>query len=112
MPTTISLKRAIQSAIILLIFVAVLMVWPFKLICSWVQEGELQKDAFMTLYYEETVLEEVVPQQIGLTYIEFALGNEQFAADDKLKLAVYNENMDLLESREVLLKKFFKFRHL
>lgn len=106
MPVKISLKRAVQSAIIFIMFVAVLMVWPFKLIGSWEKEGELPKDSFQTLYYEETVWEELVPQQFGLTYLELFLGNEKPAAEDKLKLEVYNENMELLESREILLKKF------
>lgn len=105
MQKSISLKRAIQTAILLLMMLAIVLVWPAKLITGWQYEGELDEESYSVIEHNGFFLQQFVPQAEGLTYISLYLYNEEFVDGDILVFRLYDENLRKIENKDIHLDK-------
>lgn len=108
MQKSISLKRAVQSAIFFLMMLSVALIWPLKVVSGWQYEGEIDKESPSIVEQEGFLLQEFVPQREGLSYISFYIYNENIDKEDVLIFRVYEKNNEIykkIESREIHLDK-------
>ncbi len=103
--TTISLKRAMQSAVVLLTLLLLLAMWPF----SWVKHtqvfGDLDTETMDIAHSEGQLMQKFIPRTTGLTYLTVYLANEEVEADDYFMFTLYDENMKVLDWKEIFLGK-------
>lgn len=103
--TTISLKRAMQSAVLLLTLLFLLAMWPF----SWIKHtqifGNLDTGTMEIVYNEGQLMQKFIPRTTGLSYLTIYLGNEEVEADDYFMFRLYDESMKLLDEKEIFLGK-------
>lgn len=103
--TTISLKRAMQSAVVLLTLLLLLAMWPF----SWIKHtqtfGDLDKETMNIVHSEGQLMQKFIPRTTGLTYLTVYLANEEVEADDYFMFTLYDENMNNLDWKEIFLGK-------
>ncbi len=108
MQKSIPLKRAVQSAIFLLIMLSAALIWPWKIISGWQYEGELDKESRNVVEQEGFLLQEFVPQREGLSYISFYIYNEDIDKEDVLIFRIYEKNNEVykkIENRQIHLDK-------
>lgn len=103
--TTISLKRAMQSAVVLLVLLFLLAMWPF----SWIKHtqvfGNLDTETMDIVHSEGQLMQKFIPRTTGLTYLTVYLANEEVETDDYFMFTLYDENMKVLDWKEIFLGK-------
>ena len=103
--TTISLKRAMQSAVVLLALLILLAMWPF----SWIKHkqvfGNLDTATMDIVHSEGQLMQKFIPRTTGLTYLTVYLANEEAEADDYFMFTLYDESMKVLDWKEIFLGK-------
>lgn len=102
MRTSISLKRAIQSMIFLLMVISVALVWPLRLIRPMHYEGETDKDSTTIMLNESTIMQGFVPLAGELSGISFYIYNEELAEEEKearLVFRLFDANLQKLEEK-------------
>lgn len=105
MQGNITLKRAIQSAIVFLALLAILLVWPLNLISGWERVGELDEASLMIFQSEGALSQTFTVEQEDLTYISFYLYNEEPLEEGTLYFRLFDSTGAKLEEREVALSK-------
>lgn len=106
MKLKIPLKRAIQSAIFILMLISVVVVWPMKLFRPWQYTGEIDPNALSIIQNEGTILQEFTPDKPGLSNVSFYIYNEEELEDNDgfLVFRVFNEALQKLDEKEFKLK--------
>ncbi len=103
--TTISLKRAMQSAVVLLTLLLLLAMWPF----SWIKHtqtfGNLDAETMDYVPSEAKVVQQFIPRTTGLSYLTIYLANEEVNVDDHFLFVLYDQNMNVLDWKKVLIGK-------
>ena len=103
--TTISLKRAMQSAVVLLTLLLLLAMWPF----SWIKHtqtfGKLDAATMETVPSEAKVVQQFIPRTTGLRYLTVYLAKEEVKADDYIMFTLYDANMNILDWKEIFIGK-------
>ncbi|MBQ9134498.1 MAG: hypothetical protein IJX66_00225 [Lachnospiraceae bacterium] len=103
--TTISLKRAMQSAVVLLTLLLLLAMWPF----SWIKHtqvfGNLDTATMDIVHSEGQLMQTFIPRTTGLTHLTIYLANEEVEADDYFMFTLYDENMKVLDWKEIFVGK-------
>ncbi len=102
MRTSISLKRAIQSMIVLLMVISVALVWPLRLIRPMHYEGETDKDSVTVMLNEGTIMQGFVPLAGELSTISFYIYNEELMPEEKagtLYFRLFDANLQKLEEK-------------
>lgn len=102
MRTSISLKRAIQSMIFILMVISVALVWPLRLIRPMHYEGETDKNSTTVILNESTIMQGFVPLAGELSTISFYIYNEELAEEEKtgtLLFRLFDANLQKLEEK-------------
>ena len=105
MRTSISLKRAIQSMIFILMVISVALVWPLRLIRPMYYEGEINENAMTIMLNEGTIIQGFVPLAGELSSISFYIYNEELEAEEKngrLVFRLFDANMQKMEEKSCL----------
>ena len=99
MKNTISMKRAVQATICILVFLAVLSVWPMKLIRPWQYMGSVDKESKAITANEGAVLQQFIPVNDCLRSLSFYVYNEDTADIDgkTLYFRLFDANLNKLE---------------
>ena len=99
MKNTISMKRAVQATICILVFLAVFSVWPMKLIRPWQYMGSVDKESKAITANEGTVLQQFIPVNDCLRSLSFYVYNEDTADIDgkTLYFRLFDANLNKLE---------------
>lgn len=102
MKLRIPLKRAIQSAVFLLMLIAVVVVWPFKLFRPWQYSGEIDQKAATIIQNEGTLMQEFIPDKSGLSNVSLYIYNEEELEDEEglLVFRVFNEGLRKLDEKQ------------
>lgn len=108
MKLKIPLKRAIQSAIFILMLLSIVVVWPMKLFRPWQYTGEIDRNAMSIIQNEGTVLQEFIPDKPGLSNVSFYIYNEEELEDKEglLVFRVFNEGLQKLDEKEYKLADY------
>lgn len=102
MRTSISLKRAIQSMIFILMVISVALVWPLRLIRPMHYEGEIDKDSVTIMQNEATIMQGFVPLAGELSTLSFYIYNEELTAEERtgtLLFRLFDANLQKLEEK-------------
>ena len=102
MRTSISLKRAIQSMIFILMVISVALVWPLRLIRPMHYEGEIDKDSATIMLNEATIMQGFVPLAGELSTLSFYIYNEELTAEEwtgTLFFRLFDANLQKLEEK-------------
>lgn len=102
MKTSISLKRAIQSMIFLVMVLSVALVWPLKLIRPMHYEGEIDESSMTIMPNEGIIMQGFVPLTGELSSISFYIYNETLTGQEKertMYFRLFDENLQLLEEK-------------
>lgn len=105
MQTTISLKRAMQSAVVLLALLLLLAMWPFSQIKHTQSFGTLDTETMEIVYSEGQLMQKFIPRTTGLHYLTVYLANEEAKADDYFMFTLYDENQKVLDWKEIFVGK-------
>lgn len=100
MKLSISLKRAIQSIIFLLMIVSVALVWPLKLIRPMYYEGEIDESSTTIMLNEGMIMQGFIPWAGEISSISFYIYNEELTEEDKtgeLVFRLFDANLQELE---------------
>lgn len=100
MKLSISLKRAIQSIIFLLMLVSVALVWPLRLIRPMHYEGEIDENSTTIMLNESTIMQGFVPLAGELSSISFYVYNEELSEGEKdgeLVFRLFDANLQEIE---------------
>lgn len=89
MRTSISLKRAIQSMIFILMVISVALVWPLRLIRPMHYEGEIDKNSATIMLNEATIMQGFVPLAGELSTLSFYIYNEELEAEERAGTLVF-----------------------
>ncbi|MGN0431360.1 MAG: hypothetical protein ACI4EQ_03290 [Lachnospiraceae bacterium] len=103
--TTISLKRAMQSAVVLLALLLLLAMWPFSRIKHTQVFGSLDTEGMDIVHVEGQLMQKFIPRTTGLSYLTIYLANEDTEADDYFMFTLYDQNMQLLDWKEIFVGK-------
>lgn len=103
--TTISLKRAVQLAVVILTLFFLLAMWPLQWIKHSQTFGSLDTKNAEFVQSEGQIMQKFIPRATGLTYLTIYLGNEEIGDDDYFVFRLFNENMELLDKRNIFLEK-------
>ncbi len=101
MQLSITLKRAIQSAILILMLLSIVLVWPMKLFRPWQYTGETDKNATSIILNESTIMQGFIPEKPGLSNVSFYIYNEDEPeyAEGMLDFRVFNENLQKMDEK-------------
>lgn len=99
MKNTISMKRAVQATICILVFLAVFSVWPMKLIRPWQYMGSVDKESKAITANEGAVLQQFIPVNDCLRSLSFYVYNEDTADIEgkTLYFRLFDANLNKLE---------------
>ena len=99
MKNVISMKRAVQATICILVFLAVLSVWPMKLVRPWQYMGSVDEESQAITANEGTVLQQFIPVNDCLRSLSFYVYNEDTADIDgkALYFRLFDANLNKLE---------------
>ena len=102
MKTQVSYKKAIQLAILFLMLLAIVIIWPLKIIRPYYYEGDLDKEASGLVQNEGTIVQEFTATRPELSYIEFYVYNEdlQEMEDGELVYRLFDENLNKLDEKQ------------
>lgn len=107
MNTKISLKRAIQGSIILLAILALICLWPLKLVRPWQYMGGVNPDSEAIWYNDGPVIQQFIPVNDYLRSISFYLYNEDVSNQEtaKMHFRLFDANLNKIEGITFNLKK-------
>lgn len=108
MRTSISLKRAVQFMIFLLMAISVALVWPLRLIRPMHYEGEIDKESATIMLNESTIMQGFVPLAGELSTISFYIYNEELTEEEKeakLVFRLFDANLQKLEEKSYPVRK-------
>ena len=93
------MKRAVQATICILVFLAVLSVWPMKLVRPWQYMGRVDEESQAITANEGTVLQQFIPVNDCLRSLSFYVYNEDTADIDgkALYFRLFDANLNKLE---------------
>lgn len=106
MRTDISLKTSVQLTIVILAAVLVMLVRPFDLLKHYDTVGEFQEAAAYYPLADGTVMQKFEVRQEGLSALEIYINSEVNTYSGRLIFKLFNESMELLESKEIFLRKY------
>lgn len=96
----ISLKRAIQSAIIIAFILITVMIWPGKLIYGWETEGNVCPESQNIVLNEGTLSQTFTAKSDSLSYIEFYIFNEEPLEGGTMIFRLFDEKAVKLQEKE------------
>lgn len=102
MRTSISLKRAIQSMIFILMVISVALIWPLKLIRPMHYEGEINTDSLTIMRNDGTIMQGFVPLAGELSTLSFYIYNEELTAEEaaaRLIFRLFDDNLEKIEEK-------------
>lgn len=102
MRTSISLKRAIQSMIFILMVISVALVWPLRLIRPMYYEGKIDKNSMTIMLNEGTIMQGFIPWAGELSSISFYIYNEELEPEENaatLVFRLFDANLQKLEEK-------------
>lgn len=108
MKTSISLKRAVQSMVLLLIMTAIALVWPLKIIRPMHAEGAIDENSMTIISNEATVMQGFVPLAGELSSVSFYIYNEELTPEEKtgrLVFRLFDANMQKIEEKSYVIDK-------
>lgn len=106
MRTDMSLKTSVQLTIVILAALLVMLVRPFNLIKHYDSVGEFQETVEYYSLADGAVMQKFEVRQDGLSALKVYINSEVNTDNGKLIFKLFNEGMELLESKEILLKKY------
>lgn len=102
MRTSISLKRAIQSMIFILMVISVALVWPLRMIRPMHYEGEINEDSLTIMRNDGTIMQGFVPLAGELSTLSFYIYNEELTAEEaaaRLIFRLFDDNLEKIEEK-------------
>lgn len=100
MKVWISLKRVIQSMIIFFMVLAIVIIWPLKIIRPYFYEGELNKDSDVLVQNEGTIMQEFSVTRPELSFIELYIYNEDLQEPEgELVYRLFDENLNKVDEK-------------
>ena len=102
MKMCIPLKRAIQSMIVFLMLVAVLLVWPLKVIRPFYYEGELNKESMSLVQNSGTIMQEFTVSGPDISTVSFYIYNEDLIDMEEgiLVYRLFDESQNKLDEKQ------------
>ena len=102
MKTKISLKRAIQASVLILVFLSLISVWPMKLVRPWQYLGDANEDSTSIVAEEGTILQQFIPVNDYLRTISFYVYNEDLT-EAAVYVRLFDCNLNVLDYSEITL---------
>lgn len=102
MRTSISLKRAIQSMIFILMIISVALVWPLRLVRPMHYEGEINEDSTTIMLNKGSIMQGFVPLAGEISTISFYIYNEELTAEEaaaRLIFRLFDDNLEKIEEK-------------
>lgn len=106
MRTDISLKTSVKLTIVILTAVLVMLVRPLDLLKHYDTVGEFQEAVEYYSLADGNLMQKFEVRQDGLSALEIYINNEVSIYSGRLTFKLFNESMELLESKEIFLKKY------